>query len=107
MALSIKWQILSMVVMTALLASPVICVSMYPYGVSVGDTIAPVNDDGSTAAIPLSIPGYSGFKFFYSLKNNIYVSMVIQRSENSAKTANIALKICIAYQYLHTVMFKL
>jgi hypothetical protein len=97
MALSIKWQILSMVVMTALLASPVTCVSMYPYGVAVGDTVAPPNDDGSTAAIPLSVPGYSGFRFFYSIKNNIYVSMVIQRSENSAETANIALNICAAY----------
>ena len=103
MALNIKRHVVSMVVMTGLLASPVICVSMYPFGVAVGDAVAPVNDDGSTESINLTL----GFRFFYEIKSNLYVSMVMQRAENSAKTASKALMDCVAYHYLQAVMFKL
>ena len=42
----------------------------YPFGSDVGDSVAPVNDDGSTANIPISM----GFPFFNSTNVNLYVS---------------------------------
>ncbi|XP_023931054.1 protein mesh [Lingula anatina] len=43
---------------------------LYPHGTNTGDVTAPVNDDGSTSAISLSI----GFPYFDQLHTSLYVN---------------------------------
>ena len=42
----------------------------YPFGTDVGDRTAPVNDDGYTAPVPISI----GFPFFNTTRRSLFVS---------------------------------
>ena len=44
----------------------------YPFGTDQDDSIAPVNDDGSTAPTDISI----GFPFFNSVNRQLYVSTI-------------------------------
>ena len=47
----------------------------YPFGTDQGDSIAPVNDDGSTNATDISI----GFPFFNSVNRQLYVRTICIR----------------------------
>jgi len=42
----------------------------YPFGEDEGDSVAPVNDDGSTGAVPIS----TGFPFFNKTYQQLFVS---------------------------------
>src|SRR6218665_891367 len=44
----------------------------YPFGQDEGDSVAPVNDDGSTGAVPIS----TGFPFFNRTYRQLFVSCV-------------------------------
>ena len=44
---------------------------LYPYGEEVGDSIAPINDDGYTERVDISI----GFPFFNTTYSSLFVSI--------------------------------
>lgn len=53
------------------LADPNLLSSLfYPFGQDEGDSVTPVNDDGSTGAVVITI----GFQFFNKTYNQLFVS---------------------------------
>ena len=70
--LSIIWSLIGLFINFPVdaIIDPNVPAIFYPFGSDVGDSVAPVNDDGSTDNIPISM----GFPFFNSTNVNLYVS---------------------------------
>ena len=64
--LSIIWSLIGLFIYFPVdaIIDPNVPAIFYPFGSDVGDSVAPVNDDGSTINIPISM----GFPFFNSTK---------------------------------------